>query len=155
MIIIDTIAAQRFWRKVKKQSPNECWLWIGAIGQTGYGNFGVNHRTVNAHRVAWILSHGDIPFGLQVLHHCDNRACVNPNHLFLGTQKVNVQDCVAKLRLRPAAGERHPRAVMSASTVALVRKSKARRAELAKQFGVSLQCIDKIINRHTWKHVLP
>lgn len=96
----------RFWALVDKRGS--CWLWTGTRGHGGYGHFGVgrlgvDRRVVTAHRFAWELTNGAIPDGLYVLHTCDNRWCVNPEHLWLGTAADNAHDAVAKGRLRSAS----------------------------------------------------
>lgn len=94
--------SKRFWSKVSVLSGAECWLWTGARTHNGYGKFSdgprVSQRIVRAHRFAWEITHGAVPEGLHVLHHCDRRNCCNPNHLFLGTNEVNVKDKVGKNR---------------------------------------------------------
>lgn len=88
----------RFWKKVIK--TENCWLWIGRkLG--GYGSIVFNKKRQRAHRVSFILHHGAIPSGIFVCHHCDNPACVRPDHLFLGTAKDNTQDAIVKGRIVP------------------------------------------------------
>jgi len=81
----------------KASFENGCLVWHGAIGD-GYGLIWYKGKLVRAHRLAWLLSFGDIPAGVQVLHKCDNRACIRLDHLFSGTQKDNIQDAISKRR---------------------------------------------------------
>lgn len=90
----------RFWEKVDKKSDNECWNWIGAKNKDGYGIFNLNGKNTSAHRALWIILNSEIELGLQVCHSCDNPSCVNPNHLWLGTDQQNKDDMVKKGRKR-------------------------------------------------------
>ena len=90
----------RFWTHVVTTEDESCWEWQGAIDKvTGYGVFGVTRREqTTAHRVSWIINYGPIPDSIQVLHSCDHRPCVRPDHLFLGTQQDNIDDMIKKGR---------------------------------------------------------
>ena len=96
--------ADRFWEKVDKSPASGCWEWRSSIRGNGYGAFfthliGEGRKCRGAHRFSWELKNGPIPDGLWVLHKCDNRICVNPDHLFLGDRVDNMQDCAKKGRV--------------------------------------------------------
>lgn len=88
----------RFWRQTSRGQDDKCWNWIGHRTR-GYGMIGVNGKQIHAHRFAYSRFVGPIPFGKVVCHRCDNKRCVNPKHLFVGTQRDNLGDCAAKGRL--------------------------------------------------------
>jgi hypothetical protein len=110
----------RFWQKVNKQGEDDCWPWVASVMWKGYGQYCLtkNGRSapVRAHRYAWELTHGAIPDGQYVLHACDNRRCVNPRHLFLGTAKQNSLDMVRKGR--QSRGPEHAAKIQAARGMA-------------------------------------
>lgn len=123
-----TPVQDRFWPKVDKRGPDECWPWLASVTSNGYGKILVNGRLEPAPRVSFVLAHGEIPAGLWVLHRCDNPPCVNPAHLFVGTRSDNVRDMYAKGRDRSPMplglhGEKHPMAKHSDATVLAIREA--------------------------------
>jgi hypothetical protein len=97
----------RFWRQVEMLEELSCWNWKGAIFQNGYAQFSHNGKTVKASRFVYAAVRGTIPDGMFVCHSCDNKKCVNPAHLFLGTAKDNVHDMMQKKRDRCVSGSEH------------------------------------------------
>lgn len=92
------IKNEKFWSKVKKTDPLKCWTWTAYKDPRGYGMFRFHGRVQVASRVSWILTNGEIPKNMNICHHCDNPSCVNPAHLFLGTDSDNARDRVRKKR---------------------------------------------------------
>ncbi len=138
--------SSRFWEKVKIDFAG-CWLWTGATNENGYGKIGVVGKTVRAHRLAWELHYGPIPAGLNVLHKCDNPACVRPQHLFLGTKADNSADMATKGR---AAKKLTPAAVMEIRAQHAAGQSTT---SIATRFGVSRKAVGDVINGRRWSHV--
>jgi hypothetical protein len=147
-----------------------CWLWMGAITRLGYGSIACNGTTTYAHRLAWALYRGEPPPGMSVCHKCDNRACVNPGHLFLGTQADNLRDMVKKGRWRPRTrggarrllprglprGEASRVSKLTERRVREMRECRARGetyASIAERFGVAFETARRAVNRGTWAHV--
>lgn len=140
----------RFEAKFRRGSPRRCWRWRGSTKPNGYGSFFDGTRVDYSHRVAYRLYSGDIPVGLCVLHKCDNRLCVNPAHLFLGTKKDNATDKVGKGRQRP--GEKHPMAKLSKVQVSNIRRllRSHTQSAIAAIFSISQQQVSKIKNNQRW-----
>lgn len=134
---------------------SDCWYWIGSIDCVGYGRFPYEGET-KAHRVSWKLFHGIITKGMNVLHKCDVRSCVNPDHLFLGTQLDNVADMVSKNRLVviPSPGEKNGMAKLTREQVNEARSLHASgimQKDICKRFGVSPMTISRIVRNQSWK----
>jgi len=150
--------AERFWSKVEKGEG--CWRWTASTtGRDGarYGIFSATgNRIERAHRVAWELTHGSIPDGLFVCHHCDNPSCVRPDHLFLGTPADNTRDMDAKGRRAAQLGTANPASKLTDAQVAEIRTlgKKPRRPEmraLATKYGVHVNTIDNVFERRNWR----
>lgn len=149
---------ERFWSRVNK--GDGCWEWVGLKFRLGYGSISVNGRMASAHRVSWEIHNGPIPDGLHVLHHCDNRACVCPGHLFLGTHRDNMRDREAKGRgkIPYRRGSLCNSAKLTEDQVIEIRRRYAAggvlQRDLAAEFGVLRQEISRIVNRVRWQHLI-
>ena len=150
----------RFWSKVNiPHGGFGCWEWTSGKNGQGYGQFYLSSfpgRCVSAHRIAWILSLGKIPAGVLALHHCDNPACVNPAHLFLGTHADNAHDRDQKGRRLPPAGALNGNAKLTEADIQTIRdwdNSGVPRAEIARRLGVSPPLISRVMLGKAWKHV--
>jgi hypothetical protein len=149
----------RFWSKVDKPSPEECWLWLGSTDSHGYGSFGDKKGNqwhgFPAHRVAWELTNGPIPDGQIACHRCDNPPCVNPRHLFLGTDLDNVRDMDAKGRRVSARAEKVGSTKLTWDQVRAIRVEyrpwKVSMHKLAARYGVHHTVILDIIHNRTWR----
>lgn len=143
-IVFDHTQSDRFWKKVEK--TDECWLWRGAVKDTGYGVFWFNGRIERAHRVSWELHHGPVPEGVCVLHKCDIRICVNPDHLWLGDYADNNEDMADKGRaiIPVSYGEKHGKAKLTDDQVSEIKASSDSGVELANRYGVSRSTISSV-----------
>ncbi len=151
--------AERFWEKVDKSGA--CWLWTAATAGFGYGKFVVKKGQApqSAHRLAYAWEVGPIPAGAQVLHRCDEPRCVNPAHLFLGTQRDNMLDMRAKGRWeykpRDQTGERNPNSILSDAEVASLLADLARGegpVSVARKYGIQYRTLWAIRRRKTTRN---
>ena len=145
----------RFWAKVIK--GDGCWEWKASLSSTGYGHMFIGQgKYQNSHVLSWQIHFGPIPNGLCVLHHCDNRSCVRPGHLWLGTKGDNSQDMVSKHRHRLPGlrGAAHPQARLDEASVRAIRASRASHSALARVYGVTYQAIANVRQGRTWAHVV-
>jgi hypothetical protein len=145
---------ERLWLRVEK--TGDCWLWSGCLDTSGYGNIRVRGKVLRCHRVAWELTHGTVPPGLHVLHRCDVRRCLNPAHLFLGTNADNVADKKAKGRVGAKRGEEQPSAKLTENDVRsirwLVETGTSQRA-VAGAFEVSKSQVSRIVHGERWRYL--
>lgn len=144
---------KRFEEKFITEPNSGCWLWVANIYTNGYGQIKINGRPVGAHRVSWELYRGRIPEDLCVLHKCDNPPCVNPDHLFLGTQADNVADQIKKGRLNPPYGERQGRAKLATSDILAIRDDLRTHKEIAAGYGIASSHVSDIKLRKKWRHL--
>lgn len=145
---------QRFESKIY-YSIDGCWYWTGSLNMWGYGMIGVSDKLKGAHRVSYELYKGKIPDGLFVLHSCDNRACVNPDHLRIGTQLDNLlemQDKGRKAILRGIANPRHKLNEVQVREI-LSLKGKMKAIEIAKKYGLEHRTIYDIFSGRRWRHL--
>ena len=156
----------RFWRYVSPEPTSGCWLWTGGCAY-GYGVFGIPNgsygvlregnrmQSIRAHRMAWELWRGPVPENVQVLHKCDVKCCVNPDHLYLGSHADNMRDRDA--RGLTAKGEMLVRNVLTESDVREIRRRYCAgglsQHVLANEFGVHQGTIHSVVRTKTWKHV--
>ena len=152
---------ERFWSKVDKRDPDDCWEWQASLDTRGYGNLGIpkndgtgRYITQRAHRMAWEFTNGKLEGSVQHLcHTCDNRKCVNPAHLFIGNPKVNMADCISKGRLNDRSGEHNPRSKLTANDVIDIRASALPLSQLAQQYGVAKSVVGYAKRGITWKDI--
>jgi hypothetical protein len=153
-------AIERFEAKYIPEPNSGCWLWTAYVHpKTGYGLFtrlDGSQGSEGAHRASWMLHNGEIPNNLHVLHHCDVRCCVNPDHLFLGDALINSHDAKSKGRLRYTPrrvlrGEEKSQAKLNWDKVIEIRSSTETATALAKRFGVSFSLIASIRRNQNWK----
>ncbi len=145
---------ERLHEKYIKDPDTGCWLWTGGVGEKGYGRFWYKGKTIQAHRCSWMLHNGPIPKGLLVCHHCDTPGCVNPAHLFIGTLKDNMGDCIQKGRFYVSRHENHYKAKLTWAKVGkirLLRKEGITPTKIAKIYNVTQSLISAICNNRKWK----
>jgi hypothetical protein len=147
---------EAFLRYFMPGNPDECWSWQGnSRSSLGYGKLTANNKRYSAHRVSYEIHYGPIPEGMSVCHHCDNPICVNPHHLFLGTQADNMRD--ASRKNRTTKGSRSKSAKLKESDIMEIRRlhhlEGMPQPTIAKRFNVTRSCIAHVIQGNSWNHV--
>jgi len=158
LYLTDPRVLRRFWAKVDRGGPDECWLWNSYRKPPyNYGQFLLGRsKFVTASRFSLALKMGGLPEGVQACHSCDNPPCCNPHHLFVGTQLENNLDCINKGRGNKSHGEAHRDARLTTEVVRMLRElphTYAVQKEMAAVYGVSSNAIYRAQVGRTWKHV--
>lgn len=134
-----------------------CWLWASGKDSSGYGMFWYSGRSQRAHRASWLIFKGPIPAGKKVLHKCDVPGCVNPEHLFIGTEQDNTDDMRRKGRDRydanPPRGERQGASKLSALDVQKIRDDPRKNAVIALEFGLNQCHVSRLKSGKRWQHL--
>ena len=141
----------RFDEKYTPCPVRGCWMWEGSVSGNGYGQIGENYKVFSSHRISYELHVGPIPAGMFVLHKCDVKTCVNPEHLFLGTQADNVADMKNKGRCNK--GEDRPQAKLTEANVIAIRADTRPQRKIAEEYEVDQALIWKVKHRKAWSHV--
>lgn len=155
--LVETMPS-RFWAKVGRGEDDSCWEWRGAT-VVGYGVLNISGKPHYAHRLSWEIHVGAIPNGLYVCHSCDNRRCVNPRHLFLGSLADNMADMAKKGRAfwKNKRGEAHNCSRLKEEDVVAIRKSYRKggitQKELGVQYGISHGHVSNIVLGRAWSHI--
>lgn len=149
---------EAFWFYVNQEDINKCWEWKGPYRKDmptnkAYGRLEYKNKAYTAHRISWEIHNGDIPEGLLVCHVCDFPKCVNPHHLFLGTDEDNMRD--RNMKERQARGEKHAKAKLTEPMVRYIRSLPLgfNQSELARQLNVTPGCISEVVNDKNWRHI--
>lgn len=151
---------EKFWLYVNRGEVDDCWEWTGHLWSNGYGNFKLFNGGYLAHRLSYYLHYGELPGDLSVCHKCDNRKCVNPHHLFLGTTQDNIDDMMRKGRKKPARGEKVYQAFLTSSQVAeikwLLLNTRMTHKNIASLYSIPNQnTVSRIKNGKRWSHIQP
>ena len=152
--IMKTWVPERFERYWTPEPFSGCWLWTGALSKYGYGRCHIYKHRTHAHRLSWTIYRGKIEDDICVLHRCDTRSCVNPNHLFLGTKDDNNKDRAKKGRNRDQRGTKNSRCRLTEDQVRAIRNDSRTQIVIASEYNISRSNVGIIKQRQAWRHVL-
>lgn len=143
--------AERLWAYIDIRGPRECWPWMGPIVRPAfpYGSFRYDRTQTTAHRFLWLLENPTLPLPEAVCHRCDNSLCMNPLHLFAGTQADNVRDCITKKRY--SRGSTHATAKLTEEEVKAIRADSRAHKYIAADYGITVKYVGSIKRRRWWK----
>ena len=148
---------KRFAEKYKVDPDTDCWIWTASAHPTGYGWIRARGKAARAHRVSWELHRGTIPKGMCICHRCDRPSCVNPDHLFIGTQADNMRDRNSKGRWRSGCrdirGSKNGQSKLTEENVLFIRKKTMKQKDYANIFGVDPTLISQVQARKIWRHL--
>ena len=156
------IEVRLFCRVSTPNGRDGCWIWKGTKTRRGYGMVHFEGYQQYTHRVAYQLTYGEIPIGMDICHRCDVPSCINPKHLFCGTRSANMRDAFRKgrtaglLTSESTSGEHNPKAKLSAADVLAIRSKRrtgVTNVSLARSYGVTKETISMIVRGVTWKHL--
>lgn len=145
---------EEFWKRIDIREEDECWSWKGAkLKRGGYGHLTIKNKTIRAHRLAYKYKKGIIPDGVDVLHHCDNPPCCNPQHLYLGGDAENTKDKWKRNRsnwqIQPRLkGAQHPGATLTDEQICLIRKEYEqgyKQKDIAFRYKITQAYVSKIV----------
>lgn len=156
-IILSEKERKRFWDKVKVAAENDCWEWIGGRHERGYGMMTIRHKGVRSHRFSYLIHNGPLPANSCVCHRCDNPPCVNPEHLFLGTHKENMEDRDGKGRNVNKRGDDNGASVLTSDQVREIKRlrdtGEMTQRAVAKRYGVGQGTVSRIVLGQCWAHL--
>ena len=145
--------AKPFFTRCLIDPDTGCWNWTSGKDAGGYGGLTVNRKSWKAHRYSWFLVNGPIPKGMCICHHCDNPSCINPQHLWIGTNEENIQD--RNIKGRQAKGHKNRNARLNEFQIREIRLQQGKKInkELAKQYNISVSTINDIWAKRRWRHI--
>lgn len=149
-----SVISDEYFAERSIKQPSGCWEWSLRVSCNGYGQAKVRQKIWMAHRLSWEHFHGPIPDGLIVCHKCDNRKCINPSHLFLGTTQDNVDDKMSKGRFVTTPGVKNGHAKLTDQQVLSIKNDDRSQSAIAADYGISQSNVSLIKRGTAWRHLV-